>query len=470
MKNTRLYQHPRSFVKRLSINVPAKNAFAWHGRPGALERLTPPWSPLQVIRSSGNIKPFARVLIKMPLTPLPFRVNWEAEHTDYEENRMFRDRQIKGPFAFWEHTHRFIPDGPDRCFLEDQVKFALPLHPVSTFCFAPMIKNELERIFTYRHSTTAADLKDHSQCLNGSRLTILVSGASGVIGSALIPFLTTGGHRVIRLVRREPDPSSDERYWNPAAGKLDLKNTDRIDAVIHLSGENIGEGRWTPVKKKSIIDSRNKSTALLADTLSRLDTAPKVFVCASAIGFYGDRGSEEITEDDTCGGDFISGVCSAWEKSSAPARHGGIRTVFLRIGVVLSPRGGALRRLLLPFKLGLGAKIGSGQQYMSWIGIDDVIGSIYHTIHNEQLYGPVNVTAPNPVTNSEFTKTLGRVLRRPSFFKIPEGVIKLKFGEMGKEILLSSTRVRPDKLLKSGYEFRHPKLKGVLEHLLGKVK
>jgi len=461
---------PHCFIKRFSLNVSAQNTFRWHSRFGALERLSPPWAPLRVVKKTGGIEPGARVVLKMPLPPLPLKVKWIAEHTDYEEDSMFRDRQIKGPFSFWEHTHRFIPDGLNRCFLEDQVKYALPLHPVSTFCFRPLIKNELERIFTYRHSTTASDLNDHQQNRNGSRLTILISGASGLIGTALIPFLTTGGHRVIRLVRRQSIPEADEISWDPVAGKLNLEGIDSIDAVIHLTGENIGEGRWTTEKKQKIIHSRNKSTALLSEALSRLDHLPKVFVCASAIGFYGDRGSIEITEEDTCGADFISGVCSEWEQSADPARKAGIRSVFLRIGVVLSPQGGALQKLLLPFKLCLGAKIGSGEQYMSWIGIDDVIGTIYHVIYNEQLNGPVNITAPEPVTNSEFTKILGRILKRPSFFRIPEGLIKLKFGEMGKEILLSSTRVRPDKLLESGYEFRHPMLKGVLEHLLGKVK
>ncbi len=299
------------------------------------------------------------------------------------------------------------------------------------------------------------------------KMTILVSGAGGVIGSVLVPFLTTGGHRVIKLVRRQ-SVSDNEIFWDPVSQKIDLKKAERIDAVIHLAGENIGNSRWTAKKKKTIIESRVKGTELLAKTISKLETKPTVFISASAIGYYGDRGETILTENDKSGNDFLSTVCSKWENATKDAVDGQIRTAFMRIGVVLTPEGGALKKLLLPFKLGAGGKTGSGRQYMSWICIDDVISSIHHVLMNDNISGPINLVSPNPVTNNAFTKILGKILMRPTFFPLPEAAINILFGEMGREILLSSTKVTPKKLLESGYKFRYPDLEKTFKHLLGK--
>jgi len=302
----------------------------------------------------------------------------------------------------------------------------------------------------------------------GRPIKILMTGASGLLGSALIPFFTTGGHIVHTLVRRVPFPEKDESFWDPEKKKLDPSVFDGADAVIHLAGEHIGEGRWTDEKKRIIIESRTKGTSLIADTISKLSSPPPVLICASAIGYYGNRGDKILTEDDQPGDDFISKVCSKWEKSAQATVDKGIRTVFMRIGIALSPAGGALSRLLLPFRAGLGGKIASGSQYMSWVGIDDVIGAFFHVLADNKIAGPVNVVSPNPVTNLEFTKTLGKVLARPAVFSIPAAAINLAFGEMGREVLLSSTRVMPQKLIESGYRFRNPDLSGALSHLLGK--
>jgi len=457
-----------TFKKESIIEAPVEAVFKWHERSGALERLSPPWDPLEVIVKNKGIGVGARVEMKLKAGPLPMKMRWVAEHTRYEKNRTFQDRQVKGPFGQWVHTHTFTADGSHATRLEDRIDYVLPFHPLGNLVGGRSIKKTLERIFRYRHATTARDIADHLSRSHDGPMNILISGASGVVGRALIPFLTTGGHRVTRLVRKQSLDHESERFWDPARGVLELGDLDDIDVVIHLSGENIGQGRWTPEKKKKIIESRNQTTSLIAESISRLKKPPRVFLCASAIGYYGDRGDDVMTEANECGADFISGVCNEWENAALPAMEKDIRVVFLRIGVVLSPVGGALQRLLPSFKTGLGGKVGSGRQYVSWIGMDDLIGTIYHTIDNDGISGPINLVAPNPVSYLELTRTLGKVLARPAMFTVPAWLIKLVFGEMGKEVLLSSTRVQPEKLIESGYRFRHPKLEGVLRHLLGR--
>ncbi len=456
------------FTKQSNIEAPVEDVFQWHARPGALERLSPPWDPLEVIEKGPGIDPGTRVEMNIKAGLLPAKIRWVAEHTRYEENRMFQDRQVRGPFKRWVHTHTFTGNGQGGTILEDRIDFALPFHPLGNLFGSRSILKKLGKIFRYRHATTTSDIEAHLSRQPKKPLHILMSGASGVVGSSLIPFFTTGGHRVTRLVRRTDLRNENERFWDPQKGILEIQDADDFDVVIHLSGENIGEGWWTHRKKKRIIESRNRTTSLIARSIARLKRPPRAFLCASAIGYYGDRGNELMTEENECGADFISNVCDEWEQAASPALEKDIRTVFLRIGVVLSPVGGALQRLLPTFKIGLGAKVGSGKQYMSWISMDDLIGTIYHAINDDSLSGPVNLVAPNPVTNLEITRTLANVISRPALFTIPAWFIKLVFGEMGKEVLLSSTRVSPEKILAAGYCFRHPHLEGALRHLLGK--
>ncbi|MBU1183213.1 MAG: TIGR01777 family oxidoreductase [Proteobacteria bacterium] len=456
-----------TFIKKTRINAPVEEVFKWHSRPGALERLSPPWDPIRVIERKGGIESGARAVLEMKAGPFPYK--WTAEHTDYEENRLFRDRQVKGPFSNWVHTHSFEPDGPESSFFEDRIDYALPFYPFGNLIGGPSVKAKLARIFKYRHATTVQDIILQLSRKDIRRpMKILMTGTSGLLGSALIPFFTTGGHIVHTLVRRTPLLEKGEAFWDPEKKRLDPSVFDGVDAVIHLAGEHIGEGRWTDEKKRRIIESRTKGTSLIADTISKLSSPPPVLICASAIGFYGNRGDNSLTEDDLPGDDFISKVCNEWEKSAQVAVNAGIRVAFMRIGIALSPAGGALSRLLLPFRAGLGGKIASGAQFMSWIGIDDVVGAFFHVLADNKIAGPVNVVSPNPVTNLEFTKTLGRVLSRPAVFSIPAAAINLAFGEMGREVLLSSTRVMPEKLLETGYRFRNPDLSGALSHLLGK--
>ncbi len=301
-------------------------------------------------------------------------------------------------------------------------------------------------------------------------MKIIVTGASGLIGSALVSSLLTQGHQVTTLVRQESQQRTQMDVnavpWNPTAGELDAARLVGHDAAVHLAGESIAEGRWTDEKKRRIRASRIESTRLLAESLAQLQTRPHTFVCASAIGYYGDRGAEVLTEASAPGTDFLAQVCREWEEASEPARAAGIRTVNLRFGVVLSEAGGALAKMLTPFKLGVGGRIGSGKQYMSWIALDDAVGAIAHALTNESVAGPVNVVAPQPVTNSEFTKALGHALGRPTIFPVPAFGLRLALGEMADALLLSSARVEPAQLKATGYQFNYPQLDAALRHVL----
>lgn len=298
-------------------------------------------------------------------------------------------------------------------------------------------------------------------------MNILVTGSTGLVGSAVVQFLTTGGHRVLRLVRIAPR-NADEIAWNPTAGTIDADKLEGVDAVVHLAGDNIAHGRWSAAKKARIRDSRVLGTRLLSTALAKLNRKPRVFVCASAIGYYGHRGDEVMTESSPPGLTFISTVCRDWEAATEPARQAGIRVVNLRIGVVLTPRGGALAKMLTPFKLCVGGVVGTGRKYWSWIALDDVVGAIHHAITHDELSGPVNAVSPEPLANAAFTKILGRVLHRPTIAPLPAFVVKLMLGEMGDELLLASTRVLPNRLQETGYQFRCPTLEGALRHVLGR--
>ncbi|HEX8140180.1 MAG TPA: TIGR01777 family oxidoreductase [Pyrinomonadaceae bacterium] len=297
-------------------------------------------------------------------------------------------------------------------------------------------------------------------------MKILVTGASGLVGSALVPYLTSKGHEVVRLVRSRPKSGTAEIEWNPESGVADPSRLEGFDAVVHLAGENISEGRWTDEKKRRIRESRVKGTRVLAENLAQLAQPPRTLASASAIGFYGNRGDELLNEQSASGQDFLAEVCREWELATRPAAERGIRVANLRFGVILSREGGALAKMLTPFKLGVGGRVGSGRQYMSWITLDDTVGSIYHALTHEDVRGPVNVVAPRPVTNEEFTKTLGQVLSRPTLLPAPAFALRLAFGEMADALLLSSARVEPARLKETGYTFQHPELEGALKSLL----
>ncbi len=297
-------------------------------------------------------------------------------------------------------------------------------------------------------------------------MDVLVSGSTGLIGSTLVSALEEGGHRVRRLTR-SGGSSEDVVQWDPSAGEIVAGRIEGVDAVVHLAGENI-VGRWTDAKKARIRDSRVRGTRLLAETLARLPTPPAVMVSASATGYYGDRGNELLSEESAPGDNFLAGVGQEWEAAADPAREAGVRVVHPRFGIVLSTEGGALGTTLPIFKLGVGGKIGSGRQYWSWIAIDDVVGAILHVLTKDSLEGPVNVTVPDPLTNAEYTRVLGRVLGRPTVFPLPAPAARIMLGQLADELLLASQRIEPARLKETGYSYRYPELEGALRHLLGK--
>jgi uncharacterized protein (TIGR01777 family) len=482
----------RVFERTVELPVSAAQAFAWHERPGALDRLIPPWERVRVARASGGLAAGAQVELVTWLGPL--RLRWLAEHTAYAPPEFFRDVQRSGPFARWEHTHRFenlplaageggsigtrsVSEGEvqpalahasgyhARCRLTDHIDYRLPGGALGRWLGSKLVAEKLKQMFAYRHQTTADDLAAHATWKEKPPMKILISGASGLVGSQLVPFLTTGGHQVTKLVRKSP--GSGEAQWD-GKSQIDAAAVAAADAVIHLAGDNIAEGRWTAAKKQKIRDSRVEGTRLIAETIAKSSPRPKVLVCASAIGYYGNRGDEILTEQSAPGDGFLPDVCKAWEEAAQAARDAGVRVVNLRIGVVLTPKGGALAKMLFPFKTGGGGKVGSGKQYWSWIALDDVIGVIHHALMNDALTGPVNTVAPQPVTNYDFTKTLGRVLHRPTILPLPGFAARLLLGQMADDLLLASQRVVPQRLKESGYQFRYPELEVALRSALGK--
>jgi uncharacterized protein (TIGR01777 family) len=447
-----------------TLDAAPERVFRWHARPGAFERLVPPWAPVRLERFEG-IGEGDRAVLRMGPGPLALR--WVAEHHDVIEGRQFCDRQVQGPFAYWDHTHRFEPTDEGGCRLVDRIEYALPAGGLGAAAAPYLVEPELRRQFAYRHRVTRRDLALHRHYgAERAPLTVAVSGASGLVGSQLVPFLTTGGHTVRRLIRSRP-VGGDEILWDPASGVVEAEKLNDVDAVIHLAGENVF-GPWTAGKKRRIHDSRANGTRLLADALAGLDEPPSVFVSASAVGYYGDCGDEVVTEETPSGDGFLAAVCRDWEAATHPAAEAGIRTVQARIGVVLSPAGGALQVQWPLFWLGLGGTVGRPDQYVPWITLDDVVGGLYHLVMDEELEGPVNLTAPAPAPMSRYAETLGAVLDRPTPLRVPPAVLRFLLGEMAEEMALKSARVVPDRLRSTGYTFGDPELEGALRHVLGR--
>jgi uncharacterized protein len=451
--------------RSVTVPVSAEAAFAWHDRPGALERLIPPWERAEVLERSGGIAEGARVVVRVHQGPLTLR--WVARHRDYQPGRRFVDDQVEGPFARWVHTHSFDPQGPGSCRVTDRIELTLPGAAVGRYA-GTLVRRRIERMLAYRHEVLAGDLEAHARYRDRPRLVIAVTGAGGLLGRTLVPFLTTGGHQVVVITRRPR--GADQIGWDPMAGRIDAGGLDGIDAVIHLAGEPIGV-RWTAERKRRIRESRVRGTRLLAETLARLPRPPRVLVSASGIGVYGNRGDAVLTEASPARDappDFLVEVAREWEAAADAARPAGIRVVVTRFGRILSPAGGALQRMLPPFRFGVGGPLGSGRQWVSWAAIDDVVGAVHHAMMTDGLDGPVNVCAPEPVTSRVLAETLGRVLGRPAVVPAPAPALRLLFGEMADTALLGSQRAEPARLLESGYRFRYPGLESALGFLLGR--
>ena len=454
------------FEKKSTINATQKELFNWHIRPGAFRRLSPPWENIRVIKDPGPLAEGSVMVMELKKGPLPLR--WTALHKDFEKNRGFTEEQVKGPFKSWKHVHRFGPSGKGSV-LADRVEYELPLGFPGKLVAGRFIEKELERMFNFRHQRIKNDLERHATFMEATPLKVVISGAGGIIGGALSAFLITGGHRVTRLVRRDKGLAEDERFWDPVAGRLDPEVLNGADAVINLSGESLTDSKWTKEKRERILQSRVDSTDLLAKTMSEMDAPPALFMSASAVGYYGDCPDEMICSETTPAGDgFLPEVCSAWEEAACRVVDAGVRPVQLRIGVVMTPAGGALGQMLLPFKLGLGGTAGPGKQTVSWVALDDVVYTIFHLLHETDMEGPVNLSSPKPVTNRELTKTLAKVLKRPAILPIPSALVKTIYGEMGETLLLKGARAEPKALLSSGYDFQFPDLEDTLRFELGR--
>lgn len=458
----------RKFQRVLDLPVDQATAFAYHDSPGALQRLLPPWERIQIVSTDNQITVGSRVKLKASMCGLPLK--YLARHTVYDPPRHFQDVQEQGPFASWVHDHRFEAQSESQSQLTDHIEYQLPLGAIGRRLGSRLAHGKLETMFRYRHSTTWHDLNLAAKHPLAP-LRIALSGSTGLVGQQLQPMLQMLGHRVDPIVRQQADGPQEIAVWDegfaadPAGNLAKLRG---VDAVIHLAGKPIAGGRWNEKTKQQIRDSRVDKTHQLCQRLADLgDDKPQTLLCASATGIYGDRGDEILDEQSDPGQGFLTDVAEAWEQACQPAVEAGIRVVHLRFGMILSPRGGALQKTLLPAKLG-GGSLGSGRQWWSWIAIDDVLGGIYHALANTNVQGPVNFVAPESLTNAEFTAVLARVLRRPAIVPAPAFALRLALGEMADALLLASARVEPRQLLQTGYAFRFPDLEAALRHLLGR--
>ncbi|MDB4967525.1 MAG: Cell division inhibitor [Myxococcales bacterium] len=451
-----------TFEHRSEVPASAPETFAWHTRPGALQRLTPPWERAEVVRHDG-VHDGDIAELRVAVGPVTQR--WVARHRDFIDGVQFADEQVEGPFAHWLHTHRVEPRGADRCVIEDRIEYALPMGGLGRAFGGGFVQRKLERMFAYRHATLAGDLERHLS-VPRTPLTVAISGATGLIGTALGAFLATGGHRVLSLVRRAAR-GDDEIAWDPAAGTIDGARLEGVDAVIHLAGANVGEGRWTVARKRELRDSRIAGTSLLARTLASLAKKPAVLVSASAIGWYGAQDGL-VDETAPAGDGFLAELCREWEAAADPARAAGIRVAHPRIGIVLTPSGGALAKMLPPFRMGLGATLGDGSAPLSWVSLDDVLGALHFAVYRRDLEGAFNVTAPSPTTQGELASALGRALHRPAGLKVPGAALRLLLGEMATSVL-TGARVVPGRLQSMRFSFQQPTLDGALARALGVV-
>jgi uncharacterized protein (TIGR01777 family) len=448
--------------RRSVVPAPVDAVWAWHGRPGAFERLTPPWEAVEVLaRDPRGIVDGAEVTLRVHQGPLP--LTWVARHAVPEPGRGFDDTQVRGPFAAFHHARRFDPTDATHTTIADTITAEPPLGPLGAVA-GPHIRSTFERMLRWRHAILHDDL-EQQMTTPLAPMRIAITGATGLVGRALAPFLTTQGHTVVPVSRRAL-PGGIQ--WQPASDRLDAAAWDGLDAVIHLAGENIADGRWSDDRKRALTTSRTGPTALLARTLAALDRPPSVLLSASAIGIYGDGGDEVLTEQSPPADDFLGSLGQAWEAAADPARDAGIRVVHPRFGLILTPAGGVLDRMLTPFRLGAGGTLGAGRQWMSWVAIDDVLGAIHHALATPTIAGAMNVVAPTPVRNSEFTRVLAAVLSRPAILPAPAIALRLVFGEMADALLLASQRVTPSVLQQTGYRFRQPALEPALRHLLGR--
>ena len=446
---------------------PRPEVFDWFERKGSFRRLMPPWEVAEEVRADETLEDGAQRIFRFPMGPI--KMTWVAEHLGYQPPEKFEDIMKKGPFRSWHHVHRFIEkDGGT--VVHDEVDYKLPMGVLGRIFGSRNVRNRLNRMFRARENRLIRDLERHSDFKHLDRKRILLAGASGLIGKQLAAFLDTGGHEIWRLVRRTPVAGQNEIEWDPSKGTIDNSAIEGFDIVIHLGGAGIGDRRCTKSRMVLIEKSRTESTGLLARTLASLKQKPEVFLVASAIGWYGNRGDEILDEQSEAGTGFLPETCLAWEASADAARQAGIRTIHARTGVVLDASGGALEKMLLPAKMGAGGPIGFGRQWFSWISMDDQIYALHHLVMSPNTEGAYNITSPEPLQQKNFAKALGRVLRRPAFMPTPPFAIWFLYGKMGVALTTESQRVMPTRLTEEGYRFQHQDAESALRDALGKWK
>ena len=460
-----------TFLKTSAMPVSARTLFDWHANPAAFMRLVPPWENVEVKSIEGDFTVGQKLTMRTSILG-PISKDWVAEVVEVEPGDHFKDRQLSGPFAAWEHTHRMIVESDTSSILEDSIEYRLPMGVLGRTIGSGMVTNRLEQMFVYRHAVTASDLRRNAKFADKPRLTIAVTGSHGMIGDALCHVLVGDNHNVIRLVRGEPKATkaydgTTQRKWIPDQA-VPPEMLEGVDVLVHLAGENIAEGRWTKAKKERIRSSRIVPTDHLGDSIREHHPEMKAFITASAIGIYGDRHDHILDEESSPGEGFLPDVCKGWEHTTDDVAKAGVRVVNVRTGIVLSAKGGALAKQLTAFKSGGGAMLGNGQQWVSWISLQDMLGIYHRAILDESLHGPVVATAPNPVTNREFGRTLAKVLGRPYLLTVPKFALRTMFGQMADDALLASTRALPKKLEEHGYEFEHTALEEALRFSLGR--
>jgi len=451
---------------------PVSAVWSWYDSPGAFRRIMPEWEGITPVQA-GALMDGERTKFKVSIGPI--KRMWVARHHGVVSGKVFNDVMEKGPFGAWDHEHKFVAKTDSTSSIEDTIQWRLPLHPL-TFWTAPFtVKGRMDQMFAFRTARVQNDLERIAAFAHLPRQRILISGSTGLIGLQLCAFLSAAGHSITRLVRPSTQLPSDAQgddvvVWNDQTGEVVSGDLNGFDTVIHLAGAGIGDKRWSKARKALIESSRTVPTHNLATLLAGLDQPPKAFLCGSAIGFYGNRGDETLNESSSPGSNFLADVCRTWEAAAQPAVDAGIRTVWLRTGLVITPMGGVLQKLLLPAKLGAGGPVGNGRQQYSWISLDDQIYAIHHLMMNDTCEGAFNLTAPEPLPQKRFAKTLGRVLRRPAFAPLPGFVLKIMLGEMAQGLVLDGQRVLPERLEASGYRFQHRDLETCLRQCLGRQR
>ncbi len=459
------------FTHKKQYEASKQELWNWYNSPGAFRRIMPEWDGIKPVQV-GSLKNGEETIFKVSIGPV--KRKWVARHHSVVENETFSDRMIKGPFGKWNHQHSFVGSGNDT-EVQDTIDWKLPLHILTGWTAAITVIPRMNQMFRYRSEKVANDLKQIQITRDLPRQRVLVSGSTGMIGLQLCAFLEAAGHDVHRLLRVDsklPADINSEKVirWNDKTGKIINGDMNGFDSVIHLAGAGIGDKRWSQKRKDIIRDSRVIPTANLSKVLAGLDQPPKAFLSGSAIGYYGDRGTTSVDESSSKGDGFLSETCSQWEQSSSVAEEAGIRVSHLRSGIVISPLGGALAKLLLPTKMGGGGPVGGGRQIQSWISLDDEIYAIHHLMMQDTSQGAYNLTSPNSVSQKMFAKKLGHVLRRPAFMPLPKFALQLMFGEMGKVLITEGQDVKPTRLQESGFVFTYSDLENCLRNCLGRVK